>query len=356
MGQRFQKGSLRKKGNIWVGVFWQDGQRRSRSLGFTADVTKSEAKRRLAAILQPLNQRRIDFDGRLPFRRFVEEVYHPVYFRKWKASTKATNEYRMKSLLMPAFERRSMAAITREELQEFLDKTAESQSRSVVDHLRWDLRAVFRLATSEGLLTRSPAELLFTPRAAHTGPRRVISFQEARTLLSLFEDRDRIILSLALVAGLRRGEIFGLQWGDVHPTHVVIARRVYRGVIDTPKTQQSERNAAISSDLSRRLEASRGGRTEGWVFPSQYLTSPMDPSNWWRRHVLPMLLPAGLEWVTLQVLRRTHSTLMRRLKIDPKLVAEQMGHTLDVNLNVYTQAGLDQRAEAVEKLATELLQ
>jgi integrase len=42
----------------------------------------------------------------------------------------------------------------------------------------------------------------------------------------------------------------------------------------------------------------------------------------------------GTGWVNFQVLRRTHCTLMRDLKMDPKLVADQLGHTLDVNLNV----------------------
>jgi len=33
---------------------------------------------------------------------------------------------------------------------------------------------------------------------------------------------------------------------------------------------------------------------------------------------------------------RTHSTLINELKVDPKLVADQLGHSLDVNQNVYT--------------------
>lgn len=36
--------------------------------------------------------------------------------------------------------------------------------------------------------------------------------------------------------------------------------------------------------------------------------------------------------------------------IDPKLVADQLGHGLGVNLDVYTVAGLDQRQHAVQTL------
>ena len=41
-------------------------------------------------------------------------------------------------------------------------------------------------------------------------------------------------------------------------------------------------------------------------------------------------------------------------RVDPKLVADQLGHTLDVNLNVYTETDLVQRREAVNSLETAL--
>jgi hypothetical protein len=41
---------------------------------------------------------------------------------------------------------------------------------------------------------------------------------------------------------------------------------------------------------------------------------------------------------------------MRDLHVDPKLVADQMGHTVDVNLNIYTSTMLERRLEAVQDL------
>ena len=43
---------------------------------------------------------------------------------------------------------------------------------------------------------------------------------------------------------------------------------------------------------------------------------------------------------------------MRDLNVDPKLVADQLGHTVDVNLNVYTSTTLERRLEAVQGLET----
>ena len=49
-------------------------------------------------------------------------------------------------------------------------------------------------------------------------------------------------------------------------------------------------------------------------------------------------------------MRPTHASLCRQAGIDPKLVAEQLGHGLGVNLDVYTVAGLGQRQQAVQTL------
>ena len=55
-----------------------------------------------------------------------------------------------------------------------------------------------------------------------------------------------------------------------------------------------------------------------------------------RRCIAPRLKAACLGWVNFHVLRRTNSSLMSDLGINHKVVADQLGHTLDVNQNVYT--------------------
>jgi len=46
---------------------------------------------------------------------------------------------------------------------------------------------------------------------------------------------------------------------------------------------------------------------------------------------------------------------MRDKNVDLKVVADQLGHTLDVNLNVYTQTSLERKIEAVESLEASLV-
>jgi hypothetical protein len=47
----------------------------------------------------------------------------------------------------------------------------------------------------------------------------------------------------------------------------------------------------------------------------------------------------------LQARRRTHASLSRNAGIDPKLVADELGHGLGVNLDVKTISNLGQRLD-----------
>ena len=131
----------------------------------------------------------------------------------------------------------------------------------------------------------------------------------------------------------------------MNATYADIRQRVYRNVIDTPKTDQSVREAALSEGLLQEIEEWRAasGEMTRWVFPSENGT-PLSKDNCWRRNMYPKLKEAGLAWANFQVMRRTHSTLMKTLGADPKLVADQLGHSLDVNQNVYTHSPVESRA------------
>jgi integrase len=132
---------------------------------------------------------------------------------------------------------------------------------------------------------------------------------------------------------MRPGEIFALGRGGVRATCAEVKERLYRGDIDTPKTDKSVRFVALSEGLSRDLELWLGQlpnhESDSWLFPSEKTTKPIRKDNVWRRYIKPNLKDAGLDWIDFHVLRRTHSSLMLELNVDPKLVADQQGHTLE---------------------------
>jgi len=75
-------------------------------------------------------------------------------------------------------------------------------------------------------------------------------------------------------------------------------------------------------------QQSRSCDPEAWVFPSAKFTTPLGRDNTWRGLIAPRLKTIQLEWATFQIMRRTHASLSRQAGIDPKLVADQLGHGL----------------------------
>jgi integrase len=152
---------------------------------------------------------------------------------------------------------------------------------------------------------------------------------------------------------MRPGEIFGLTRARLDRDYADIQQRIYRGEVGTPKTFKSKRWAALGDGLSgwirQWLDMQIDTQPDAWVFPSERMT-PLSKDNCWRRHFLPRLKTVGLEWVNFQVMRRTHSCLLNELDVDPQVRAGQMGHSVDVNQNEYTQASLQRKRQAVNAL------
>jgi integrase len=356
MRQRHQTGGLKKQRGRWLGMWWVDGKRKSRVLGFVKDMTKSKAREEIGKIVAKENAKR-EASRLWHFAEFIEEVYFPYYSRKWKLSTRGTAINRVRVHLVEAFEGRELSSVNRDELQDVLDLKAKTFSFSMVDHLRWDMKQVFDMAVAEGYVVRNPALLLFTPREATKPTKETMTISEVQACFTALPQRERLIAKLAIIAGMRPGEILALTWGEMTPTYANVRQRVYRGIIDSPKSEQSLRKAALSQGLLQEIEAWRKVAVSvdpaAWVFPSERMT-PLAKENVWRRSIGPNLKKVGLGWVNFQVMRRTHASMMSALGVEGNLVADQLGHSLDVNQNVYTQSAVSTRQTAVNQLEISL--
>lgn len=133
-----------------------------------------------------------------------------------------------------------------------------------------------------------------------------------------------------------------------------MTRRVYRGKIDTPKSKKGNRIAALSAsiilDVNEWRTLSPNAAHDDWIFASENGKTPLWPTNVWYDKIRPTLKTINLAWVNYQVLRRSAASLMNQLGIEGKTVSDQLGHGLNVSQNIYTQAGIQQQADAVNRL------
>lgn len=363
--QRYQKGSLQMrtsaKGKKWVLLYRDEkGSKRFKTLGSCSKLSKSQAEKKRDEILSEVNVRDSAPDVDITLGDFIERVALPFCRTNWKKSTAGTTENRIRHHLVKDLGNTQLRQLKLTTLQRYLQGKAANRSKSIVAHLRWDLQVIFRVARSEGYITGDPTEALVIPRDSTVREGRAMTKEEVGKYITALELRERLIGHLAIFAGMRPGEILALQRKHIAEDcmEIEIDQRVYRGEIDTPKTNSSRRKVAIAPQtaalLQRWMELVQPKPT-AWVFASENPQKPMWRDNVWYRHMKPHLDKVGLGWANFQVMRRTHASLGHDAGIDPKVAADQRGHGIGVSLDTYTKTSIGKKAEAAERLENAVL-
>ena len=171
---------------------------------------------------------------------------------------------------------------------------------------------------------------------------------------------SRAMVGLAILSGLRRGELFALRWKDIdEQTRLLTVREaVYDGTFGTPKTEAGSRQVPLSKPaLWLVLEWKGRAKTtepDALVFGTR-LGSPISPNNVLRRAIFPACDRLELPRATWLTFRRTYSPWSHEKGVPGKVVAQLMGHAnVDTTLNVYTQVLDGSVRDAVEKIGRDL--
>ena len=203
-------------------------------------------------------------------------------------------------------------------------------------------------------LVAKPRRIVVCPREAPRPEYTTMSLRQIAACLEALKNRERLVLKFAVLAGLRPGEILGLQWRHLLVTHANICQRVYRGAIDTPKTQRSVRSAALPSGLLAEIEdwraASRMNGADHWVSPSGTGKTPLSRDNIWRRAHLAST--EGSRFGLGEFPRNAADPCNPDERDSRRSQAgcRPTGHTLDVNQNVYRRVSIMRRKQAVDAL------
>ena len=164
---------------------------------------------------------------------------------------------------------------------------------------------------------------------------------------------------LELSTGLRRGELVALLWSDLNlqTKTLTVSKSVSRGkgelVVTEPKTENSVREIYLSDEAIRLLVEDRKNHPfSPYMFPSPKTGGMYGPDCVGRIHK-KLLEKAGIEeHVRFHDLRHTFSTLAIQSGIDPKTVAEILGHaSAEFSLDVYTHVTAGMKKEAAQKIS-----
>jgi len=287
-----------------------------------------------------------------------------------KHSTYRSYEQLLRLHVIPCFGQKRLSDIRREHIKSFLaelsrqtkqngETTVPKFARNTLRLIVCALRAVLNAAVEDGLLVANPATKVGRFAKTERPPKQASAMARAETEVFLVAVQDVCrewfpFFLTALRAGLRKGELIALKWGDIQfgdnendsNRFILVQRNYSLGKFTTPKSKKSRR-----IDLSRQLRTvllglrderllaafltGKNGISDDLVFPSKTGT-PIKPDNIAVRYMNPALEKAGLRKFRFHDLRHTFGSLLVQDGASLTYVKEQMGHSsIQITVDTY---------------------
>lgn len=190
------------------------------------------------------------------------EVYKS---RTVKRGTAETYRALYKARVEPEIGGKRLAAIERETIQGLLNSMCDrGYSKSTVELTRALLNGMFAQALRCGEIRHNPCDGLIMPRNCQRKPQavRALSRKETDALLDAAKGSSiEPLIKLALMTGMRGGELMALRWEDVdlaggiiHVRHTLKQAKGCRWILDEPKTASSLRDIPLIPQAAEVLE------------------------------------------------------------------------------------------------------
>ena len=342
-----------KRPGRFIGEVRIDGKRRRVSGTSRADVSR---KLRALTAKRDTGQR-VD-DRSLTVAQVIDEFLERDVPNRDLAPSTAELYYWTADLIRAEIGTMRMAKLNVDDVEAMLDRLATRDEaplgRSSLTKVRGTLRRAIAFAERRGKVSRNVATMAtITPQAARTQPRRALTPDQARTMLSALRcERNGLMFAFSLRLGLRPGEAAALHWRDVEGGVVNVVRGLRREgnrpvIVDEVKTAGSRRTIELPDDLvdwlaeHRRQQAGERLASSTWaderlVFATTVGTV-VEPRNA-RRHLVDICElieaeraetdPDGTPFPTIapNELRHSCASLLSDQGVPLELIADLLGH------------------------------
>ena len=303
------------------------------------------------------------------FRDLTEQFFNSLECEALAEGSRATLRRHIEHDIIPVLGPVLPSAITVPHCAQVMERArTHGYAINSLRRIRFAMSKIMTWAEAKGAMSDNPARRL--PRIAKqrgaAAAKTVTAEQYAEALRRAEGTPWHIVLQLLGATWMRRGELCGLQWGDVDlEQRVITVRRAIwqAGAIcgvKPPKTLSGLRGIAITQSLAAELAGLRervafndrdaGGRglvASDWVFQrpdgGHYL--PVTVSH----AVSDLLRAAGCGvGISAHALRHTGATRAMAKNVNPRVVADRLGHaSVTTTLDLYVHPNLaEQRALA----------
>jgi len=232
--------------------------------------------------------------------------------------------------ILPYFKGWKLHEIRSMDLKHWQSKLLKSGlSGKYVMNIRNVFRGILQDAFIDEIIERNPFDRVKSPKILKPEiyP---FSLEEVELLLNTASGWFKNYLTTAFFTGMRIGELLALKWEDVnwHERDIRIARAVSRGMISTPKTENSVREVDMLEIVEKALKEQYKltGLQNGFIFLNQYGDNFTQYEKLVRYHWKPLLRTCGINYRVLYQTRHTFASIMLQQGEEIPWVSAMMGH------------------------------
>lgn len=159
---------------------------------------------------------------------------------------------------------------------------------------------------------------------------------EVQALLGHLEGEKRVYFTLLAATGLRPGEALALEWTDYDGSHITVSKQVVRRkLVQTTKTNV-RRRVYVPQWARPVIDAHVTRFVGGYVFTNSLGGHHCDTDVFngaWRKAHKKARLPYRIPYT----LRHTRAAELLSQGASPALAAKQLGHSVQMFLNIYSE-------------------
>jgi integrase len=350
----------------WYGKWYANGQRVKRKIGpkrqrgSSDGLTRAQAEREL--------QRRVESERAIvrsgltvadAGRLYLEHLEHVL---ERKPTTLGDYRSILRRHVEPFFGDRALERIDADLLRRFLRaKKEEGLATKTITNQLIFLHGLFAHSVKRGWVAVNPVAAIDRPRAPASDPDiRYLDLDEVEALLRAVPDdalghTEHTLYLVAVMTGLRQGELVALRWMDIdwQAGRIRVRRNYTRQAFGTPKSRRSSRSVPmtnrVAGELERHFQRSAFQADDYLVVCHPHTGHPLDASKL-RKRFKGALARAALRSVRFHDLRHTFGTLCAAAGVPPRTLQEWMGHTQLSTTEIYADyAPSNQENDMVER-------
>lgn len=196
----------------------------------------------------------------------------------------------------------------------------------------------------------------------------ILDVPEFQVLFAVLGQRERAMVITDAGSGLRRSELFALQWGDIDVAEKQasvtrsIVHNTRRARVGKCKSEASRAPVPLDDfmldELQRWREVTAYFRPSDWVFASPHVKGefPYWPQTIMDRFIRPAAKKSGItKHIGWHTFRRSYATLLKANGEDPKTVQALLRHAnFRTTMDIYAQAVTPLKRDAQSRVVRQL--